>query len=66
VVETLRQLGWDFHDLATDDIERLLKQGVRRWRQTLPPATLPEGVHVKPLGGLLLLDDGPSAATCAG
>src|SRR5262249_38886320 len=55
----LEHLGWDFRDLVTkgyeDEMARLIKQGVRRWRRTLPPAAFPEGVQTWCLGGLLLL-----------
>jgi hypothetical protein len=69
VVEILEHLGWDFRDLATsgntDDMGRLLKQGLRRWRRTCPPAAIPEGVRTRRLGGLLLLDPAPAGATPA-
>jgi hypothetical protein len=69
VVAILEHLGWDFRDLATSgnthDMARLLKQGLRRWHRTLPPAAFPEGVRTRRLGGLLLLGPRPNAATPA-
>jgi hypothetical protein len=64
VVKILEDRGWDFSHLAPEDLARHLKQGVRRWRRTLPepkPLESARGRPTRRLGGLsILMDQDPS------